>query len=503
MAALGVCMLTSVWLTNLVWVLMAANWVAEWNWREKLNNARQSRLLHLFLAIYMLYTLSLIWTSNLPEGLHVLQVKLPMLVIPLVMLTSPSIEGVARRNILTIYVLAVIVVSVVSVIRLSTLPSMNYREAVPFMSHIRFALNCCMAICLSLYAFAQSDSWIQKTFSIIVVIWLAIFLLLIRSLTSVGILLVVSTIFVVYYSKKAMSVRRRICLYTVWIALFGGIAALVLTAVNDYYKLKPIATSSLKETTISGNKYEHAYDGLIESGNYVNNYVCRIELEQEWSKRSTVGIDESIPNGYTVYPTLVRYLNAIGETKDSSGISHLTTEQIKEIEQGIANPVYIHGTAIQRMVSTALFEYESHRRTNRVRDFSMIERTELWKATVQVIKKHAIIGVGCGDEVDEMHTELRNIGSEISDTGKTTHNQYLTLLASLGILGAAVVLLFIFRALLGARKQPIWIVAWAVIVAMSCLTEDTTITLAGITFCTFFLAFIEKQCTDTTHLTTE
>ena len=94
---LGGTMVTSVWASNLVWVLLLANWVLEGRWREKWQMARESRLLQAWLALYAVLAIGMAWTQNTGHGLDVLRVKLPMLALPLIILTTRPLEGRARR----------------------------------------------------------------------------------------------------------------------------------------------------------------------------------------------------------------------------------------------------------------------------------------------------------------------------------------------------------------------------------------------------------------------
>ena len=153
LALLGGTMVTSVWAANLVWVLLGVNWLLEGRWREKCQMARESRLLQAYLILYVVLLVGMLWTQNTIHGLDVLRVKLPLLVVPLVMLTTRPLTGRARQTVLVIYAGTVLVVSVIAAVRLLTIPGLPYREAVPYISHIRFALCCCMVIFIALSSF--------------------------------------------------------------------------------------------------------------------------------------------------------------------------------------------------------------------------------------------------------------------------------------------------------------------------------------------------------------
>ncbi len=491
---LGGSMVTSVWLANLVWVLLAANWLLEGRWAEKREMASESRLLQAFVCLYAIYVVGMLWTENVAAGLRVLQTKLPLLVVPIVLLTTKPVEGRARQLILAAYVGTVVVVSVIGAVRMLTIADLPYREAVPYISHIRFALNCCMVIYLCLWG-VRRVGIVGKVALGGIVVWMLCFLLLIHSYTAMAVLLVVSTVMVVS--------RRRWVLVAIWFALMGIVAGVVLYEIRSYYHMVPQATAPLMAYTAEGNPYEHAQDGIIENGNYVNNYICQEELREAWSERSTVPYDSVFEAGYGVQPTLVRYLNALGLTKDRVGVKALSEEQIHQVEMGIANPVYVGHNAIRKMVYVMLLEREYYVHTHAVKGFSMLQRFELWRATWQVVKANRWVGVGTGDLRTELHKELAATDSELKDQDKMTHNQYLGFLATFGMVGFILVLLMFVRVWTGLSHMRIALspvmLAWVVTIVVCCFTEDTLDTLAGILFCTYFLYLRKTKCTSIIH----
>lgn len=505
---LGGCMVCSVWAANLVWILMLLNWLLEGRWREKWQMARESTLLQAFVGLYLLYVVGMLWTSNFSHGLAALQVRLPLLVVPLIMLTTKPVTGRARRYALALYVTTVLVVSVIGFVRLMTIPDLPYRDAVPYISHIRFALNCCMVVFLaSLVKLDRLDK--LGILGIIgrglLVLWMLFFLVLIHSYTGFAVLAAVSLVIVLS--------RRRWLLTAVWVVVMGAAAFAVGYEAKSYYRLIPQATEPLPAYTAGGHLYDHYEDGIIENGNYINNYLCPEELRSEWSRRSTVSYDSVGEEGYSLQPTLVRYLNALGLTKDSVGLWSLTDAQVRDIERGVANPVYEGHNPLRKMVYVMLFEREYYVHTHAVRGFTMLQRLELWQATLSVVREHPWSGVGTGDVDDALHARLAEMDSSLADTRKSTHNQYLAFLAAFGIVGC-ILLLALFRRPLTAPNSKLsgvhggtplptpelstLMLAWVLTVLISFLTEDTLDTLPGILFCTYFLAFRTPQCTNTT-----
>ena len=482
---LGGCMVCSTWAANLVWVLLAANWVIEGRWREKWQLFRRSRLLQAWIAVCLMLLIGTCWTENVAAGWSVLQVKLPLLVVPLVMLTTPAIEGRARRTVLSLFTATVLVVSVISAVRLFTIPSLPYRESVPYISHIRFALCCCMALFI-LMGRLRSGHWLPTIIRVVLILWFLCFIVLLRSYTAMAVLVAVSLVAVIRH-------RRRWWAVALWLLVVGGLSLAVAYEVRSYYRLCPLAEAPLQERTPGGHPYFHACDGIIENGNYVNNYICVDELRAEWPRRSHVPLTDTVEGGYSLEVVLVRHLNALGLPKDSAGFWAMPDESVRAVERGLANPVYESRNPLRKMVYVMLFEREHYVHTGSVTGFTMLQRFELWKATWRAIGKHPVVGVGTGDAVDAMHAELAEMDSELAGTYKKSHNQYLSYIAMVGFLGFGLVLLMFLRAIpsmrkLRTNKHLALMIAWMVIILVSFLTEDTLDTLAGILFCTWFLS---------------
>lgn len=480
---LGGCMVTSTWASNLVWVLLGANWVLEGRWREKWQMAKESRLLQAYVGLCLLLLIGMLWTENQPFGWSLLQVKLPLLCVPLVLLTTRPPEGRVRHAILWAYSATVLVVSVIGMVRMLTIADLPYRNAIPYISHIRFALNCCMVVYLCAgVVWRRGSPAVQRSAAMLVGLWMLAFVVLLHSYTAVAVLAVVSLVVVLAY-------RRRWTLIALWIVLVGGFAFAVGREVYSYYHMKPMAVEPLRPFTANGNRYLHARDGIVENGNYVNNYVCPSELRSQWELRSTLPYDSATAGGYSVEPTLIRYLNSLGLTKDSAGVAALSDAQVAAVERGVANAEYESGNPLRKMVYVMLLEREYYTHSQAVAGFTMLQRLALWDATLKVIIENPWFGVGTGDVVDAMHRQLDASHPDLAGSGMRSHNQYLGLTAALGIVGFALILFMFVRAMLQRRRVTAFMLAWALTILISMLTEDTLDTLAGILLCTWFLAF--------------
>lgn len=503
---LGGCMVTTVGLSNVVWPLLLANWLFEGRWREKWQMARESRLLLAIAVLFLMHVLGLLWTSDMKPGLHIVERMLPFMAVPLVVLTTPSPEGNTRRFILNFYGFTVFVVTIIGFVRWLTIPDLPHREIVTYISHIRFSLNICMVIfLLAFYGRRSAGSDSQRhfpffifhfsIFNLLLILWFLFFLLLLQSYTAFVILAAASLVVILRHRRQWQ-----------WIACWAVAASLVglmlFLGCRSYYCLIPHASEPLKERSAGGRPYEHQQDGFIENGNYVNNYLCRAELINEWPKRSAVPLDGLTASGHPVESCLIRYLNALGLPKDSVGVAALTDAQVDEIARGIANPVYAHGSPFKRMLFVTLFEIENYRCYRAVTGFTMLQRIELWRCAWRVIQKHPWMGTGTGDLHNEMHTEFVAMDSPMLQNELFPHNEYLTLIALFGLPGFLIIVFFFLRALLRPRQLILHSslsVLYLLTILLSFLTENTLDSLAGILFCTWFLAFHHSESPSPTN----
>lgn len=475
-------MTTSVFVANMAWVFLFANWVAEWNWRERFAGFRHNRLLHAVLILAAVHLLWLIGTQDMAYALNDIRKKLPLIAIPLVILTSKPLDSKERLNVGLAYTAAVLTVSVIGFVRYLTIPDLPYRDIVPYISHIRFGLNVCMTLALLAYtALRHRQPWLYGL-NLALSLWLLFFLFLLHAYTSFVILIATPVILFFCYRRR---LERRTRAIAAAIIVFAA-AAIIGTSCYyclDYYRLRPLSIQEQPACTANGNPYLHRNDGLVENGNYIHNYVCEQEMRQEWAKLSSYPFDSVTPVGYTIYPALLRYLNGLGVTKDSLGMTRLTPCDIAAIEKGIANPVY-QQPGLRKMFYVLCYEYENYRCYRSISNFSMLQRFDLWRAGWQVFLRHPLLGVGTGDVPDELHHELHRAGSPLADTQLHTHNQYLNFLIAFGIIGFGIIAYFFLRALrpqFTAHSSQLF-AAFLCILLISFISEDTLETLAGITF---------------------
>lgn len=93
-------------LTPLLIVLFVLNWIVEGDFLEKLNNIKQNKVVFVFTSLYIVHLFGLIYTDNLKSGWFDMEVKLSLLVFPLIIgskpLTEKQVKGIIKSLIISI-----------------------------------------------------------------------------------------------------------------------------------------------------------------------------------------------------------------------------------------------------------------------------------------------------------------------------------------------------------------------------------------------------------------
>ncbi len=444
-------------------------------------------------GIYILFLIGLIYSANLEHGLKELRIKLPLLILPFMISTGPPLSRRQWNYVIGFFIAAVLAGSFISTYILITSDVLDTRDISPFISHIRFGLMLSLAFFALLYFSWKAMMWTMKIAMVIPAIWILTFLILLESVTGLGITIILGIGMLLYliFSKGKPWIRIAGITGLVVLALFGFLFA--SQVVHEELVAPDVDFSSLEDTTARGNPYFHdTLSTWHENGHYIYIYISEKELKEAWNKRSDIPYSGYDEKGQELKYTLIRFLNSKGLRKDARGVNSLSDEEIKAVERGIANVNYIQRSSLRARLSQIIYEYKNYQQQGNPSGHSVMQRLEYWKAAVGIIKKNPVKGVGTGDITDEFHREYQEMDSMLEEQFRLqAHNQYLRVGATLGLAGLALFLLMIFYPVFAARawEEALFIV-FLIIVLLSMITEDTLETQVGATFFAFFYSFL-------------
>lgn len=468
-------------------LLLALNWAAEWNWREKWNRLKSNKLFIVLSVLFFICALTLLNTDNWHAGIENLASKLPFLYMPGIIVSSRPLNGKEQRLILNGFIISTLTATIISIIYLCTHDILDIREISLFTSHIRFSLCILLAVCLSVFIALRIKvySKVLRIIYLFTALWFIIYLFIAQTLTGIFILFCLLFFLFFYFLFKIKNLPYRNWIITgisIFILSFSGYMA---WTIYDYYHVDPKKTATLDKKTKSGNPYYHDPGSIVENGSPIDTYISQIELREGWGKRSSVLYDDYLEK------TLVRYLNSKGLRKDLEGVEALTDKDISYIEQGIANVNYTKGFGIKRALYPIFFSISLYERYNKSDNSSLFQRVELWKASLNIIKSNCWFGVGIGDQKSALDEQLTAQNSSlVYKKGMGSHNQFLTYWLIGGIF---LLLYFIFTLvypfLVSSKTNSLLYILFFLIIFISLFTEDTLETQVGINLYTFFNSF--------------
>jgi len=312
-----------------------------------------------------------------------------------------------------------------------------------------------------------------------------------KALTGLVILSVTMFLLILIFVNRVDNPILKIFLIIILYSIpFIGIVSIIKTY-NIYYNKNNYNVSQLPMYTPNGNKYLH--DTLSwekENGKLVRLYLCEDELRKEWNKRSKIKYDSTDKKGQDLKSTLIRYMTSKGLTKDSAGITKLTGKDIINIEKGLTNYIFEKKWSITPRLYEVIWEIDHYCHTGSTNNQSVTQRFIYLKIAIYLIKKNFVFGVGTGDLPKEYlnYYETHNTGLE-KDKWWNTHNQYLRVFATFGLIGFIIFILAFFMPPYFERKyNSYYFIMIFIIILLSFVNEDTLETQAGVTFSTFFYA---------------
>jgi hypothetical protein len=446
----------------------------------------------LIVSLYLVTLAGLLWSSDFKFAFWDLRIKLPLLAIPILLLTQKSLSKKEINAIFGFYILGLIIaVTWCIFIYLHIIPRdyKDVREISVFISHVRFSLMLVLGLCIAFYV-----TWHQpagKIFSILISLYFIAFLYILESMTGfivLGGVILAMLIFRIINSRKK-SVQYS--LIATFIILPMACLFYFRQCYLQYFRVEKINWNTLEKTTPRGEPYNHFTEfKLIENGHYVNTYVAQEELSEGWKRRSTLDPDSADGMGHIVKWTLLRYMSSKGLRKDMDGILALTEDDIRNIEHGYTSFDENNKNGIEKRIDRILFEYSTYRLGGNPNGHSVFQRIEFWKAGWSIAKKNLWTGVGTGDVKQEFNNQYDISQTKLDAKHRLrAHNQYLTFCVAFGIGGLLLFLITLVYPFIKSRKNLLY-TSFLIISGLSCLTEDTLESESGVMFFAFFYIFL-------------
>ena len=475
--------------------------------KTKLSRFWRNKAAVLLVAFYLMHVVGLLWTSDFQYALRDLRVKLPILVMPFVLSSMEPLDRKRFDVVVLVYVLSVFIATQFSFVSYLRHDYEDVREISHFISHIRFCLNIVFSMAVIgyyLYKRRVSKGKGVPSFGLKVVLdqflmwflllWFAYMVYILESLSGYVILAAVVIVSAVYaFLQWKKSRAWHIAVGAVALAVLVVAIVVVAHFVKPMLKVEPVDFTALEKTTAQGNLYWHdTVHNPVEDGKYVGLYYNRMELQEAWSQRSELPFEGTTTDGESLEATLARYLTSKDLRKDAQGVMALTDEDVKNIEQGVANYNNWKHPGLRARLSSTLFEYHLYRHFNNPNGGSLSQRLEYTRASFHLIGKHPWFGVGTGDVPQAFAQSYDEIDSPLKEDYRfRAHNQYLAIAVAFGLVGLAFFLFVLLYPWLASKRNHTYLyMVFLCVILLSMFPEDTLETQAGVTLFAFFEAFL-------------
>ncbi|MFO7722575.1 MAG: O-antigen ligase family protein [Bacteroidales bacterium] len=477
---------------SLALFLLAAHWLIAGSYRHFPSPGSSARLAFgFFMLIPLMHIAGLLYTADFAFAAKDLRIKLPLLLLPLFLVTGPHLSRRSFNLVIDAFILAVTAGTIISFVIFLTDNPVEARDLTPFVSHIRFSMMVVLAAAvITCMAFNASRPKSIRILAVVLLPWLIFSLAILEVLTGLvafALLLFAAPVYI-FITRPNLTVR----LFSAF-AIFVLLAALALSwnvARKEFIPDLEEKKLSMRSHTALGNPYTHDLGSLVnENGNMVWMNVCEDEMRTAWNDRSSHAFDSELAPGSRTSDVLMRYLSSLGYTKDAEGVDMLTVDDITAIERGITNYEYSRWNFAQRRFDQLKWEYWNYLAGGDPKGHSLLQRWELWKVGSRLANDNLLIGVGTGDLKKAFATKLSDTGSSLAGTPLRAHNQYLTILITFGIIGLTLFLAALIVPLALKRSGfGFPMIAFLIIAFASMFFEDTLETQVGVSFFAYFYA---------------
>lgn len=480
-------------LTSIVPGVLMFFWIVDGHFYEKFDLLKKRRGTIFLISIYFVYLIGLLWTSSFAKGLIDITIQLPLFVLPLVIGTSSRLNYTQVKQIMYFFAIAVVIASFCSVWVLMGFSEhiiRDPREMSLFISHIRFSLLINIAIfSLGWYLInSEKKNLKEKVFLVLTIIWLVVFLIILRSITGWAVFFVVSLIVSFYYILKI----SRLFLRLSWLVclLFFSLTPVFYTLyiVQQFYSVEKIPANICFQKTRLGNLYNQDLQNKeLENGHYIYLYMNEDELRASWNKRSTLNYDSIYASGFNRF-VLLRYLTSKGFRKDAEGVEKLNKNDISNIENGMTNYRFATANSFFKRIYQIVWEVDSYLKGGNPSGHSVTQRLEYYKMALNIIRERPWFGHGTGGYYLAYQKEYDR--SKFFPPGiyrQRSHNMIFSYMIDFGIIGAIYICYALVAPVYSENKRKSFLlITFLLVVSISLINEDTLNNHDAISFFAFF-----------------
>jgi hypothetical protein len=494
LSAIGFFLPLSIWLLTLFIIIIILVWFADNGIKRIQELTGSKKAIFISIIAYFVYIIWMINTSNITKGALELKIKLPLLIFPLVIGLSKPLNRYEMKLVISFFIAGVVTSSIAG-LAINYGPSSSVvketREISVFVSHIRLALMTDMAIFASVWYFISGykTKGAKKYIFLIAAAWLTLFLFILLSLTGIIIFFVILYITIIYFVFSSHTTILRYAVLSISLICLFLVSLYIRNEIRSFYNPGNTYPFPPEQKTANGNPYQHFIERKdIENGHLVWLYISEKELRTGWTKRSSFKYDSIDKKGQELRFTLIRYLTSMGFTKDSVGIASLSDRDINNIEEGITNKLFTEWKPIKSKIYELIWQIDNFRNGGNPSGHSVTQRIEYLKTGWKIFKRNLIFGTGTGDLPDEYKLQYERDNSILRPQYRhLAHNQYLTILASLGIVGFVMMSLsLLVPVFLSKNYRSYLFIVFIITIVLSMFGEDTLETHTGISFFAYF-----------------
>jgi len=358
-------------------ILLILNWLVDGNLCEKFKSFFKNKAALVFFSFWLLHIIGLFFTDDFNYAFKDLRTKLPILILPIIFSSSKQLNKKQFNILIGFFIAAILSGTFISSVLYYKQEFIDIRDNFPFISHIRFSLNVCLAIfSLGYFLFRSSEKKIfYKIFSVILIAWLIAFLLILQLMTGVIITIICLILILIYYIFHSKSKLLKLSFIITLVAVPICIGLYVNDVAKEVYHIKTVSLKNLEKITALGNPYTHdIYNKQIENGYYIWIYISKNEMREAWNKRSSIEYFGRDKKNQLIETTLIRFLTSKGYRKDAEGVNNLTKHEICLIENGVANSRFDDISDIRKRIYKIIWEIKKYNMGSNSSGHSIVQR---------------------------------------------------------------------------------------------------------------------------------